>query len=232
MPFRPRILVRRLRLMAALLLLAALLGFCGWMWAAHWRPRVTDFAVQGVDVSEDDDFIDWWAVHNAGARFAYSVATVGADHRDIRFPENWRNSFEAGLKRGAVHVYSLCQLASDQAGNFVSTVARSDDQLPPAVVFDFRDDCPARPDRSVTLGEISRFLAAIERHLGTRAVLKISKAFDSHYRLSEATTRQLWATQPFFPPGYFTRPWVLWQASGFRRVDGVEKPLNWDVMAR
>lgn len=232
MPLRARSLIRRLRLAAALLLLAALLGFCAWLWAAHWRPRLEDFPVQGIDVSDADGPIEWWTAKASGVQFAYIVATTGADTRDLRFPEHWRGAYEAGVKRGAMHLYSLCQLAADQAGNFVSTVARSEDQLPATVVLDFDPACSARPDREVVLGEIGRLLAAIDTHLGKRSVLQVSKAFEAHYGIGEATTRQLWATQPFFPPYYFTRPWTVWRASSFRRIPGVGRPVNWDVMAR
>jgi lysozyme len=228
----PRVLARRVRLSAALALLAVLLGFLGWMYAANWRPRVSDFPVQGTDVSEDDGPIDWWQAKKSGVQFVYARATLGGSHRDLRFAEHWRQAYEAGLKRGALHVYSLCQLASDQAANFVTTVPRTDDQLAAAVEFDFQSDCPARPDRAVVLGEIGRFLQAVETHLGRPVVLKISKPFESQYRLSEATGRVLWSKQPFFPPGYLVRPWTMWQASGFRRIEGAARPVNWDVMAR
>jgi lysozyme len=229
---RARLLARRLRLFAACALLAALLGFTGWLLASHWRPRVTDFPVQGVDVSEEDGPIDWWQAKKAGVQFVYTRATRGAGQRDLRFAEHWRDSFEAGLQRGALHVYSLCQLASDQAGNFVSTVPRADDQLSPAILFDLEADCPARPERHVVLREVGQLVNAIETHLGRQAILKISAPFEAQYRLSEATDRALWSIQPFFPPYYMARPWRMWQASGFRRIEGAGKPLNWDVMAR
>jgi lysozyme len=229
---RPRLLARRLRLLGALAFLAVMLGFIGWMYVANWRPRVSDFPVQGVDVTEEDGPIDWWQARKSGVQFVYARATFGAEQRDQRFAEHWRQAYEAGLKRGAIHVYSLCQLAADQAGNFVSTVPRTDDQLPAAVAFDFQSDCPARPDRAVALGEISRFLAAVETHLGRQVILKISKPFEAEYRLSEATARPLWSQQAFFPPWYLARDWRMWQASGFRRIEGAAQPVNWDVMAR
>lgn len=227
-----QLLARRLRLAAAIALIAALLGFVGWMYAANWRPRVTDFPVQGVDVGEDDGPIDWWQSKKSGVQFAYIRATVGATHRDMRFAEHWRDTHAAGLRRGAIHVYSLCHRAMDQAGNFVSTVPRTDDQLPAAVELDFQPDCAARPERAMVLGELGRFLAALETHLGQQVVLKVSKQFEAEYRISETTTRPLWSRGAFFPPAYLARPWRMWQASSFRRIEGAGKPVNWDVMAR
>ena len=34
----------------------------------------------------------------------------------------------------------------------------------------------------------------------------------------------------FFPPGYATRPWVMWTASTWRRVPGIDGPVEWDVV--
>ena len=150
----------------------------------------------------------------------------------MRFPENWRWTFEAGIRRGALHVYSLCQLAADQSGNFMTTVPRSDDQLPPAVEIDFQPDCPARPERQVVLGELGRFLHDVETHIGKPAILMVSSRVESEYRLSDAFPRLLWARQAFFPPSYFARPWSIWQATRHRRIEGVGAPVNWDVMAK
>lgn len=227
-----RILARRFRVLAGIALMLALTGLCAWLFAINWRPAPGDFPVQGVDVSEAQGPIDWWAVKKSGARFAYIRATAGATTTDLRFPENWRGTFEAGIRRGALHSFSLCQLASDQADNFVKLVPRSDDQLPAAIDIEFSPDCTARPERKVVLGELARFMASIETHLGEHAVLRIGKRIEAHYRLSQAFPRVLWSRQAFFPPDYLARPWTIWQASSFRRIQGVSGPVNWDVMAQ
>ena len=33
-----------------------------------------------------------------------------------------------------------------------------------------------------------------------------------------------------FKPDYAARPWRMWRASDFRRVEGVEGPVHWDVV--
>ncbi|HEX8300398.1 GH25 family lysozyme, partial [Sphingomonas sp.] len=204
-----RIFARRARVFAGVALALAITGMCVWLFTINWRPRPADFPVQGVDVSEAQGPIEWWTVKKSGARFAYIHATSGAIASDLRFSENWRDTFETGIRRGALHIFSLCQLAADQAGNFVSIVPRSEDQLPPAVDLDFQPDCAARPEREVLIGEIGRFLSAIEMHLGEHAVLRVGKNFEAQYRISEAFPRLLWSRQAFFPPSYFSRPWTV-----------------------
>jgi lysozyme len=227
-----RVLARRLRFVVPGLILLGLLAWSAWLFVSRWRPSPADFAVQGVDVSEAQGPIEWWTAKKAGIDFAYIRATSGAQARDLRFPENWRWTFEAGIRRGALHVYSLCQLAADQAGNFMSTVPRSDDQLPPAVEIDFDPGCSARPERQVLVTELTRFLHDVETHLGKPAILMVSPRFEAQYRLSDAFPRLLWSRQDFFPPSYFARPWSIWQANRHRRIEGVGTPVNWDVMAK
>jgi lysozyme len=229
---RPRLLWRRIRVFAGVGLALALIGLVFWLFAVNWRPSAKDFPTQGIDVSEAQGAIDWWKVKEAGIDFAYVRATIGARGRDRRFARNWRGLFQTGIPRGPIHVFSLCQLAADQAGNLVKTVPRAPELLPVALELDFDPSCAARPARDVVIGEIGRFLTAVETHMGKRGVLKISRRFEAAYRIGSAIERPLWSVQPFFPPAYFDKPWTIWQASSFRRVEGVANPVNWDVMAR
>ena len=86
--------------------------------------------------------------------------------------------------------------------------------------------------RAVLIGELSRFLAIVESHTGHPVLLRISPAIERRYRLSAAMGGTLWATGNLFPPTYFTRPWRLWRASDMRRVEGADRAVGWDVVAR
>src|SRR4051812_27713561 len=129
-----RILWRRTRIFSGFALALALIGFCAWLFAINWRPDARAFPTQGIDIGETQGAIDWWTVKaNPEVNFAYARATIGADRGDKRFAANWRGLYAVGMPRGAIHTFSLCQLAADQAGNFVKTVPRADDQLPVAL---------------------------------------------------------------------------------------------------
>jgi lysozyme len=228
-----RILWRRTRIAAAAALVLALIALLAWLIAINWRPDARAFPSQGIDVGEAQGRIDWWKLKaNPDIGFAYARATIGAGRRDRRFAANWRGMYAVAMPRGAIHIFSLCQLAADQAGNFVKTVPRSDDQLPMALDLDFDSACAARPERKVVLNEISRFLAGVEAPMGKPAILRVSKAFEAQYRVSEAIPRPLWSVQPFFPPDYFDKGWTMWQSSSFRRIEGVPGAVNWDVMVK
>lgn len=223
--------MRGLRIWAGVALALALVGVCAWMFAIAWAPPRTDYAIQGIDVSDEDGAVDWFTVKAGDVEFAYARATIGADVRDALFADNWAGIYEVGLRRGAIHGFSLCQLARDQAGAFVATVPRDPDALPAAIDLSFRDDCPARPERDVVLGEVRTLAAILETHSGKPVMLRIDPDFEAHYRVSAAIPRPLWSTGIFFPPTYLARPWRMWQASTIRRIEGVDRPVNWNVVA-
>ena len=216
---------------AVALVVAGLLVMLVWTWASRWAPSAERYPLQGIDLPADPPPVDWGSVRADGADFAYLVATAGAGGRDTAFEANWNALPEAGLRRGAVHLYSLCDAAADQANAFNTTVPRADDALPAAVDIGFRDDCAARPERDVLIAELRRFLAMVETHTGKPLLLRLSRAVESRYTLSAALARPVWAMGDLIAPEYAARPWRLWRASDFRRVDGIEGPVNWDVVA-
>jgi lysozyme len=231
---RPRTWARRIARWGIALLVLTLLAAVAWVFAIGWRPSDKDYQFQGIDVSEASGPIDWMTVHGAdtGADFAYIRATYGADGRDTRFAQNWSDAYAADIRRGALHVYSLCRLAVDQANNFNTVVPEADDALPAAVSVDFSDDCPDRPERAVLVGEIERFMTMVEAHTGKPMLLMTTKRIEAAYRLSEAIPRPIWSVQDFFPPDYAARPWRMWRASDMRRVQGIQGAVHWDVVAR
>ncbi len=207
---------------------AAVIGVGLWYAGHVWRPSVSQFPLQGVDVSADQGEIAWPTVKARGAVFAYLRATDGDEGRDPRFASHWQETAAAGLRRGAMHRFSLCRLARDQATNFLSTVPRDPDALPPAVELTF-EGCAARPDRAVVVREVATLLKTIESHTGKPTLLAIDRNFDDAYQIS-AIVRPLWLNKAYFPPGYGARGWTMWRANPRRWVDGIEHPAHWDVV--
>lgn len=230
---RPKRTLGRLlaRVLAVVLLIAGLIAL-GWASAQRWRPGEKSFPIQGVDVSHHQGPIEWHMLRAAGADFAYIKATEGATLRDEAFERNWRDSRAAGVRHGAYHFFTLCRSGSDQATNFIATVPREADALPPAVDLEFGGNCAARPSRDALVGEVGRFLAAIEAHAGKPAVLYVTREFEDAYRVSEAFDRPLWLRRLALRPTYGARRWAMWQASNIHRVDGIDGPVDWNVMRR
>ncbi len=198
--------------------------------ATKWRPDPSAYPVQGIDVSSDQGEISWPSVATDTVDFAYIRATEGADIRDPRFASNWQGASRAGLQYGAYHAYSLCRLASDQASNFISTMVRDASALPTAISLEFENGCTERPDRGVLIGELATFIKMVEAHTGKPVLLMLTSDFEEAYQLSTAIDRSLWLRRVAFPPDFGARPWVIWQASTFRRVDGIDGATHWNVV--
>ena len=223
----PALLIKRIIFaFAALAIATALL----WFFATRWTPSRATYPLQGIDVSAAQGEIDWRKLRAAGADFAYIKASEGTDIRDARFAENWQNAREAGLRRGASHTFTLCRLARDQATNFIATVPREANMLPAVVSLAFEGSCTARPDRKVLLSEIALFIEMVEAHTGKAMILFMTKDFEDAYQVSSAVDRSLWLRRMFFAPYYGSHPWVIWQASNQRRIDGIIGSVNWNIV--
>ena len=223
----PALLIRRLLLGAVML---AVMAVVLWLFAMRWTPSRSSYPLQGVDVSALQGDIDWPSARAAGTDFAYIKATQGTDVRDERFAANWQAARDAGLRRGAYHVYSLCRLASDQATNFIATVPRDDNALPAALDLDFDANCGARPDRKLLLSEVALFIQMVEAHTGKAMIIYMTQEFEDAYQISPAVNRSLWLRGMFFTPNYGSHPWVIWQANNQHRVDGISGPVGWNVL--
>lgn len=218
------------RLAAGAALCATAMGGA-WWGATDWRPSPEDYPVQGVDVDASTGAIDWGTARARDVAFAYVSATSGDAARDPAFQGHWTALAEQGIRRGAVHHYSLCADAAAQADHFNATVPRTADALPAVVAFSFSEACAARPEPAALLKEIGVFLARVERHTGRPALIRVDAAFEDAYRLSEGVARTFWGERLFFEPDYLARGWKLWQANDRRRVDGFERPVHWNVVA-
>ncbi len=227
-----RIWGRRIGLAGPAIVLVGLAGVVAWTFAISWRPSAETYPIQGIDVSEEHGLIDWPTVRANGADFAYMRATRGADARDTMFAPNWSATYAAGMRRGAIHGFSLCRLAVDQARNFIVMVPRVADALPAAVEIEESPECGTPPARQVLIDEIGRFAAMVESHTGKPVLVMIPPEIEERYQLSGSVERTLWATGSFFPPTYLSRPWRMWRANARRRIEGADVAVNWDVVAR
>jgi len=219
--------LRGLAALAALLLLAA--GLALW-WAARWTPPRAKFPLQGVTIDAGNGAVHWGSIKAAGADFAYIFATDGADGVDAGYARNMAAAREARMRIGPIHRYSLCQLATDQAANFIRHVPRRADALPPVVWLDYDDRCPDRPTRALLLSELATFLAQIEAHMGKRSLIAPGPNFEADYDVTGGIARTTWLRRDFFPPDYGAHPWAMWQANDYVRLAGAKGTVGWNVV--
>lgn len=199
-------------------------------YARQWRPSVQLYPIQGVDISSEQGLVHWPTVKGAGADFAYLRATDGLTGRDESFTSHWAEASSAGLRRGAYHQFSLCRPAAEQATAFIATVPREEAALPPAIIFDFQENCRARPEKAQLQRAAQTLIDMIEAHSGRPAVLRVSDDFQDEYDITGIAPRTMWRARNFLAPDAEKQPWVMWRASDLHRIDGVEGPVDWNVV--
>ena len=97
--------------------------------------------VYGVDVSENNGFVDWQAVADAGMKFAIVRSSYGRNSRDENFLRNVEGAHAVGLKCGAYHYsYALTpEQARREAQNCKNAIDEAGVLLELPVWFDMED---------------------------------------------------------------------------------------------
>lgn len=196
-----------------------------------FHPDSEKYPVRGIDVSHHQGPIDWPKAAATGIAFAYIKATEGGDFSDRRFPENWRESKTAGLKRGAYHFFTFCRPGREQAAHFIATVPADPEMLPPAVDLEFGGNCAAGAGRLNVMKELAAFLDIVEPHYGTKALLYATPEFYAAYLSNRTLDNPLWLRSILFEPSYHRQPWTFWQYHNRGRIAGIEGPVDYNVFA-
>ncbi|MCE7797620.1 glycoside hydrolase family 25 [Sphingobium sufflavum] len=218
------------RILVAILVVAVVGAGLLYWGVGRWTPGRDRYPLQGVAVSARNGAVEWPTLRAQGVDFAYLAATGGSDRRDPSFGANWAQARATGLRYGAIHAYSLCRAASDQARLFIASVPRDNGALPPVVALDFEPGCASRPDRDVVLSELNTFLNEIEAHSGKPAILRITEPFEQAYTVSGGINRTIWLDRDWLVPAYASHPWVLWTANRRKRLRGAEETVEWTVV--
>lgn len=198
--------------------------------AGNWTPPRAAFPVQGIDVSHHQGKIAWDRLQSQGVDFAYIKATEGGDHIDVAFRTNWDAAASAGIRRGAYHFFTLCRPGAEQAANFIGTVPVDPEALPPVIDLEFLGNCKERPAIADFDKELSAFISQIEAHYRKPVVLYLTAEFDRQFEVSKHFPRPIWARSILREPSFGARDWTIWQASNFRRLDGIEGRVDWNAM--
>jgi lysozyme len=220
--------MRRFGLMIVILLVV--LGMTAFLWAPRWTPSRSAYPLQGIDVSAHQGEIDWAALPAQGVDFAYIKATEGGDFRDKAFARNWAGAAGAGIRQGAYHFFTLCRSGTEQAANFIRAVPVDGAGLPPAVDLEYLGNCGRRPTREQLHKELGDYLRLVEARYGRAAVLYLTQEFDRAYGITAAFDRPVWLRSIIFEPDFGSYNWTLWQASNFRRLEGVRGRVDWNAL--
>ncbi|WP_454597578.1 glycoside hydrolase family 25 protein [Qipengyuania sp. SM2507] len=219
------------RLLALVLLIALSGGGWAWWESRNWRPDEAKWADQGALIGEGDGTVRFRTLKGLGAGFVYLEASRGADGKDAAFPDNFAAARAAGLQIGAVHRFDPCSRADGQSANFVTTVPRDVELLPPAIMLErTAEDCPERVSRAAVQSEVMTLVNQIEAHTGKPVILAPAEDFEESYAVAARIDRNLWLSRNWNEPTYAGRPWLLWTANTAFQTEAAEQALRWVVV--
>jgi lysozyme len=202
-------------------------------WLRFNYPSAGRYPFVGVDVSHHRGSIRWADVRSQGIAFAYVKATEGADFVDPLFRENWANARATGLAVGAYHFFTFCSDGASQADNFLATVPRAANSLPPAVDLEFNGNCAWVPDWSDLSQQLGAFLETLRRAYGREPVLYMTREFyDAYLRNApdHFPSSPLWVRDLYRSPHWLgKRPWTVWQYANNGRVRGIDGLVDLNV---
>lgn len=223
---------RWLRWLIISTLLLAMCALAAFKFLSDWHPSDREYPRQGIDVSHHQKTIDWSKLKAQGVDFAYIKASEGGDYRDDRFAEYWAAAGRAGIARGAYHYFTLCRPGALQAANFIAAVPYDPNALPPVVDVEFLGNCTTAQvmDKEAFHREMAAYLAAVEGHFRKPVIFYMTDEFDRAYAVSARIHRPLWLRSIWNKPDFGARPWHIWQTSNFRRLDGIDGRVDWNVM--
>jgi lysozyme len=218
-------------LAAAAAITAAVVGTVRGWWTVH-PPAALRYEVWGVDVSHHQGPIDWARVAaEPRLRFAYVKATEGGDFTDPRFAANWRGARRVGLRVGAYHFFSFCQPAADQARHFLAVVPPDPDALPPALDLELGGSCARKPPLDEIVREVAAWLSDVERGLGRRPVLYVTRESYDLFVRGRILSHPLWIRDVLGEPAVdATHAWSIWQFWPRGRVAGIAGPVDLNAL--
>ncbi|MGF6907151.1 GH25 family lysozyme [Fusobacterium sp. PH5-44] len=180
------------------------------------------YTIKGVDVSSYQGEIDWEIIQEQDIYFAFIKATEGSTFNDRYFQKNWDNASKTNLRIGAYHFFSFDSSGKTQAENFIKTVKKVDNMLPPVVDIEFYKDKsrnpPTKEETQVILNEL---LLELEKHYGMKPIIYSPRSTYKRYIKGNYDEYDIWIRNLIFFP-YLTgrNPWTFWQYSNKKILKG------------
>ncbi|MDO4393287.1 MAG: GH25 family lysozyme [Bacillota bacterium] len=160
------------------------------------------YPVKGIDVSKHQGEIDWEGIAEQGFEFAYIKATEGTTHVDSRFEYNWKNARKHVFRVGAYHFLSYDSPGDTQAANFMKTVPRRWNTLPPVVDVEFYGDYRKRgqhPSKEKMYTILDVILEKLENGYGKKPVIYTNKFIYQTYISGRYDDYDIWISDHSIP---------------------------------
>ena len=150
------------------------------------------YPIKGFDVSHHQGDIDWKKISPQQYQFVYLKATEGGDYKDDKFQQYWLDARERGMRVGAYHFYRLCRDGKIQAQNFIDTVPKKNDNLPPVIDLEYDSNCINTFTKEQLLKQIKITHDDLHQHYAKQPIFYTSKIFYNMVLSGEFKQTPIW----------------------------------------
>lgn len=198
------------------------------------NPSSEEFPVRGVDVSVYQGEIDWQKLSEEDIQFAFIKATEGSGYVDDKFSQNYENAQKTSLRIGAYHFFSYDSSGETQAENFINTVPKTDDMLPPVIDVEFYGDKKENlPDKDKTQKELDALISKLEEYYGKTPIIYATEKSYELYIADKYDNCDIWIRNVYTKPKLSDeREWTFWQYTNKEKLSGYsgdEKYIDMNV---
>lgn len=188
------------------------------------NPSYTDYPVRGVDVSNYQGEIDWDILSEQNIKFAFIKATEGSSFVDARFKTNYENAQKTQLRVGAYHFFSFQSQGITQAENFIETVPKIENMLPPVVDFEFYGGLEKKPpEKTETREQLNIMLSELEAYYGMKPIIYVKKEAYDTYLQDGYEEYDIWIRSVYnMQIDLGDCDWVFWQYSNRMHLKGYD----------
>lgn len=190
-----------------------------------------NYNIHGIDVSRYQKNIDWEAVKAMQDKqvkigFAFIKATEGLGRVDNNFRQNWFNSKEANMPRGAYHFFIPSKSGKAQAENFIATVSLTKGDLPPVLDIETTNGASVADIQQRT----KDWLEMISKYYKVKPIIYTNIDFYENFLDGKFDDYPLWVAHYYVQnKPRIERRWSFWQHNEKGRVNGVDAYVDFNV---
>jgi lysozyme len=127
--------------------------------------------------------------------------------------------------------FSFCRPVADQVRHFLAVVPRDPDALPPALDLELGGSCARRPPPDVVARDVATWLSDVERALGKRPILYVTRESYDFFVRGRALSNPLWFRDVLREPALDApHAWSIWQFWPRGRVAGIAGAVDLNAL--
>ncbi|MGN1480946.1 GH25 family lysozyme [Porcipelethomonas sp.] len=187
-------------------------------------PSKKEYPVRGVDVSSYQGEIDWNVLEDQNIDFAFIKATEGSGYADSYFKSNFENASLTDIRIGAYHFFSFDSSGKTQAENFINTVPKTDNMLPPVIDLEYYGEYGVNPpDSDETRKNLQCMSDMLCDYYGMKPIIYVTdvtyeRYIKGYFQENDIWYRSIWKKAMLSDK----RKWTFWQYCNRGRLDGYE----------